>query len=199
MTSDWPWTPVKSTLYTLITYPKAQISSILLYKQLFLRYKVAEIRNALNDIRMTLDTQLSKIPYIHWILILTPEAQILIHSTLWPAVCERQGCWKPQMHQMSPDWPWTLNCQRYPICTEYLPSRAQISLCFALRGLLFEIISSFFSLYDTISTKNESEISTKKSWKIVNSKFKKCQAVLLWRPLRRKFRSSKNFKSDWKE
>ncbi len=47
--------------------------------------------------------QLSKGPYIHWILTLRLEAQISLHSTLRPVIFEIQGRqWK--MHPMTPDW-----------------------------------------------------------------------------------------------
>ncbi len=43
--------------------------------------------------------------------------------TLWPAVFDIQGCWKSEksvVHRMTPERPWTLNNQKYPL---YLPPR----------------------------------------------------------------------------
>ncbi len=41
---------------------------------------------------------------------------------------------------MTPEWPHPLNCQKLPEYNEHLPPDAQISLLFALRSLVFQII-----------------------------------------------------------
>ena len=43
------------------------------------------------------------------------------------------------MHQMTPNWAWTLNRQKYYIYIKYLPLRAQIWVRFALRQTISEI------------------------------------------------------------
>ena len=42
---------------------------------------------------------------------------------LRPTVCEIQGCRKSEMHPMTSDWAWSLNYQRYPEYTKYLPMK----------------------------------------------------------------------------
>ena len=44
---------------------------------------------------------------------------------------EIQSCRKPQMYRITSEWHWTLNCQKYPVYTEYLPLRPKYfhSLC----------------------------------------------------------------------
>ncbi len=59
--------------------------------------------------------------------IITSEAQTLVHFTLRPVVFHIWGCWKLKVYWMTSDWPWTLNCQKYPVYTEYLPPRPKFS------------------------------------------------------------------------
>ncbi len=44
------------------------------------------------------------------------------------------------MHQITPEWPQALSCQKYPVYTILTPE-AQISLRFALRPAVFDIQS----------------------------------------------------------
>ena len=67
---------------------------------------------------MTLITEVSKVPCVH--LMLTPEAQISLLFALWPAVFEIQVL---EMHWMTPECPWAVKCQKYPVYTEYSPPR----------------------------------------------------------------------------
>ena len=50
---------------------------------------------------------------------------------LRPAIFKIQDCRKSEMHQITLGWPQALNCQQYPVYTEYSPPpppEAQISL-----------------------------------------------------------------------
>ncbi len=50
------------------------------------------------------------------------------------------------MDQMTSEWPWTLNGQNFPVCTKYLPQKAQIFPVYSKdtpKGLTFAV-----SLYD---------------------------------------------------
>ncbi len=58
--------------------------------------------------------------YCNWIL--TPEAQISLRFARRPAVFKIQGR-KSEIHQMTPEWPYALNCQKGPVYTEYSPPR----------------------------------------------------------------------------
>ncbi len=99
--TEWPQTELehltgKSTLYTLNTYPEAQI-----LVRFALWLAVFEIQgrqngNAPNDPKLNLNTWQSKVPFIHEIL--THEAQILVRFTLRPAV------WKISAHFIIPHW-----------------------------------------------------------------------------------------------
>ena len=40
---------------------------------------------------------------------------------------------------MTPSWHWTLNIDKYSVCTQRFTSEAENSICFALRTLVFEI------------------------------------------------------------
>ncbi len=61
-------------MYTEYSIPKPKFQSVSLYDQPFSRYRLVKNRNAPNDPRMTLITEVSKVPCVHWIL--TPDAQI---------------------------------------------------------------------------------------------------------------------------
>ena len=41
----------------------------------------------------------------------------------YKVVCWKSG--KSEMHQMTPEWSWTLNSQKYPVYMKYLPPRAK--------------------------------------------------------------------------
>ncbi len=88
--TEWPQTElddsaVKSTLYTLNTYPwgpnfgpfRFMISG-------FQDTKSSKIGNASSDPKLNLNTQQSKVLYIH--VVLTPEAQLLVLFALRPSV-----------------------------------------------------------------------------------------------------------------
>ncbi len=51
----------------------------------------------------------------------TPKAQISLSFNLRRAVFKIQGCRKSEMHWMTVERPQALNCQKYPVYTEYLP------------------------------------------------------------------------------
>ncbi len=95
---------------------------------------LSKIGNALNDLKHF--TAKSTLACIHWIL--TPEAQILLSFSLWPAIFKIQGCWKSEMHEMTPEWPLALNGQKYLYTLNTHPE-AQISLSFALQPEGFKI------------------------------------------------------------
>ncbi len=45
----------------------------------------------------------------------------VVKNWKWLAVSEIQGSQKLEMHQMTPNWTWTHNGQKYSIYTKYLP------------------------------------------------------------------------------
>ena len=60
-----------------------------------------------------------------------PQAQIFIHFTPWPAVFEIPLCQKSDMHWMTSDWAWSLNCHKYPVYTEYLPQSPNVCMFYS--------------------------------------------------------------------
>ena len=55
----------------------------------------------------------------------TPEAQILVRLTLRLAISEiqrAQGHQKSEMYQITPNWTWTVNGQKYPVYTKHFTS-----------------------------------------------------------------------------
>ncbi len=153
--------------------------------------RLLKIGNALNDlehlpVKSTLYTPctLSYLPP-------RPKCS-LVHLALWPAVSRYIGHvgWRVEnrnytVHWMTSDWPWTLSCQKYTLytCTLNTCPKNQILLSFILRWVLFMIHVT------SVLGNSEHKISGKKKClKIGNSKFQKSKTVLLWRPLRRKFR-----------
>ncbi len=92
---------VKSTLCALNTHPWDP--SFTMFRSTtsrdISRYRFFENRNALNDPRMTLITEVSKVSCVHWIL--TLEAQISLLFTLQPTVFEIQVFQKSKSTQ----WP----------------------------------------------------------------------------------------------
>ncbi len=90
------------------------------------------------------------------------------------------------------EWPQN-DLNHWSVKSTLCTLNTQISLRFALRSLVFQIIEVF-----GFPIGYNGEI--KKSLKIGNSKFQKSKTVILWRPLRRKFRKGlKGFKSDLRE
>ncbi len=67
-------------MYTEYSTLKPQFQSISLYDQPFSRYRLVKNQNAPNDRGMTLITEVSKVPCVHWIL--NPEAQMSLCFTL---------------------------------------------------------------------------------------------------------------------
>ena len=54
---------------------------------------------------------------------------MLVRFALWLAVSEIQhvqGPQKSETHRMTPNWTWTLNNQKYPTYTKYLPLRSKL-------------------------------------------------------------------------
>ena len=88
-------------MYTGYSPPRPKFPSVLLHDQPFSRYRLAKHRTAPNNPRMTLITEMSKIPCVHWIL--TPEAQISLCFALRPAV------FKIQVFQKSKCTEWPQN------------------------------------------------------------------------------------------
>ena len=79
---------VKSILYWTFT-SEAEISSVSLYNQPFLRYKVVKNQKCIKWPPNDLEHLLSIVPCIHWIFI--PNAQIFIRFALWLIVFEIRG------------------------------------------------------------------------------------------------------------
>ncbi len=89
-----------------------------------------------NDLRVTLNIQLSKVPCMQKNI--SPKAQILVPFALWQD--PEKSCWKLEMHQITSRWTWTLNCQKYPVYTDWiLISEVHILLYFALWPVIFKI------------------------------------------------------------
>ena len=44
---------------------------------------------------------------------------------LRPVVFETKGCWKSEMHRITPEVTEALKCQKYPVYTEYSPTRSE--------------------------------------------------------------------------
>ncbi len=53
----------------------------------------------------------------------THEARICVRFALRPAVFKIQGRCKSEVSRMTPDWPWTLNSQTYPIYIKWVSLR----------------------------------------------------------------------------
>ncbi len=158
MISDWPWT------LNCQKYP-CKFSFVLLYSQRFSRYNIAENEKYTkwpqNDLEYwTVKTTLC---------LSTPEFHISLSFALRRAIFQIKGCQKSEMHRITADWPWTLNCQKYLVYIEYLAPKAQISLCFARRWLFFKIIAA---LDFPVCYNGECEMSCK-YLKIRNPEFSK--------------------------
>ncbi len=119
---------VKSTLYTLYTYPWGP--NFAPFRSTISRFwdrtctKSVKFGNAPNDPKLNLNTYQSKVLYIH--LILPQEVQTLVSFALQLAVSEIQhvqGGHKSEVHRMTLNWTWTLNSQKYSIYTKYSPQR----------------------------------------------------------------------------
>ncbi len=81
-------------------------------------------RYASNDLRMTLKP---KLPCKEQII--AQQAQLLGCFALRPSVSEIRFFRKSEkagMQRMTSDWPYTLNSQKYPVYSKYLPIRPQI-------------------------------------------------------------------------
>ena len=155
MTSCWPSTHlnIKSNLYKLSTYSRSPnfdlfgLRPAAFEKQGCWKSEKAEMHRMT---RVALNTSWSKV----YIPNTYPEVQILVRFAIWSAVSKIQGCRKSEMHQVTSDWPytfkcqrtlytlstwkcaelpWTLNGQKYHVCTTYLSPEVQIMVCFALR------------------------------------------------------------------
>ena len=127
--TQWPQTVLedltdKSTLYTLNTYPWGP--NFALFRSMISRFwdtactRWAKIGNAPNDPKLNLSTWQSNVFYIN--LILTHDAQILFRFALRIAVSEIQHVQgQRKSKRMALNWTWTLNSQKYSICTKYIP------------------------------------------------------------------------------
>ncbi len=172
--TEWPQTDlghltVKVTLDTFHTYPWGPnfhafcgITNLHWYKRL------QKIRNALNDLRMTLNNCQKYLAYTEY----SPRAPYF-YAFISASLCETQSCQKSEKHRMTSDWPWSFNCQRYPAGTEYLPQRT----IFVSPFDPFWENSSFGFTY---MTNGEREISAKKSGNIAKEKKSKIKTVPLW-------------------
>ena len=60
---------------------------------------------------------------------------MFVRFALQLAVSEIQ-CQKLEMHQMTPNWNWTFNSQKYPVYTKYFRHRPKFS-CISLYGQQF--------------------------------------------------------------
>ncbi len=137
---------------------------------------------------------------IHWIL--THEAQIFGRFTLQPAVSR----YKIVEHRKCTKWPQINfeNCQKYHVCTEYLPPRPKF---LALRApvSLFEIQDCRRSeMYQiTLNTRQKCEVivvlglliclwtwNLRENPKISGTQSFKIQNNTLWGPSRRKLKRS---------
>ncbi len=54
-----------------------------------------------------------------------------------------QACRKPEMHWMTPEWLKPLNCQKYPVYTEYSPPRPEFHSVSLYGCSFFQIIEVF--------------------------------------------------------
>ncbi len=113
--------------------------------QRFSRYNVAKNRKCTQWFPTELEHLTFKSCCIHWIL--TPEAQFLVCFALQlhVALSEIQGNQKSEMHQMTPNWTWTLNSQKYLFTPE-----AQILVPLALRTAVSKISHIYNSPLTTI-------------------------------------------------
>ena len=84
---------------------------------------------------MTLNPTSSNVPHIF--ITIVHESQISLRFALWPALFEIQAILR-QVHWMTPNWPWTLQCQ---ITLYYITTvpESQISLHFALQPAVLEL------------------------------------------------------------
>ncbi len=102
-------------VHTEYSYQSPKFHPILLYDQAFSRYKIIKDRKCTEwprnhrkylSVKSTLYT-------------LTAEAQISLRFALQTTIFEIQAC-QSEMHRMTPEWPYALNCQKLPVCTEHL-------------------------------------------------------------------------------
>ncbi len=84
-------------------------------------YKVGKIRDAPNDPQ----TELEHVTVKGSLYTLNnyPEAQVLVHFALRSVVFKIPGHRNSEIHQITPNWTWTLNSQNYSIYIEYLLQR----------------------------------------------------------------------------
>ncbi len=131
MTSDWLWTLNDQTypIYTKYLRLRFKFWSVSLYNQSFSRRKVGENQQCTewpqNDMKyLTVKRTLYMLLYIYsCIKVLIPRLNIRSVS-LYDQPFTRYDVvemGKIEMHRLTSDWPWTLNGQKYPVYTEYLP------------------------------------------------------------------------------
>ncbi len=158
-----PKSTVRSTLYTLNTYSWGQnFIHYVVRPAVFEIPSLWKLGNTLNDPRRTLNTYLStKVLFLHWIL--TPRGPNFHPFALRPAFFERQGWRKSEMPKMTPEWPWTLNCQKVPCTHLILITEAQISPRFTLWRLLLVF------LYAAMVNVKFPETSLLDSWSAVSN------------------------------
>ena len=148
MISDWSWTLNNKKYPIWYLPPETQISIPFPPTSCFQDtrlLKIVNIRNAPNDIRPwtlnnnkrpgRLDALLGhlldkRIP-VRYKLSSTKIAENLSQS--------RHKVIKMEMHHMTPNWPWTLNSDKYSVCTKDLPLSADILVYFAVWTLVFKI------------------------------------------------------------
>ncbi len=123
---NWTWTLDSQKYYIYAKYLslKSKFWSVSLYDKPFPRYnmcKASKNRKCSEWPQTKLEGKTVKPFYIHYIL--TTEVQIFICFTLRLAISEMQGRQKSEMYRVTPNWTWTLNSQKYRICTKYLPLR----------------------------------------------------------------------------
>ncbi len=127
---------VRSTLYTLNTYPRGPNFHPFTLRPAVSTYKIVQNWKCTEWPQTNLEHLWSEVPCINWILTLRPKFS--------PAVFEIHGsCRKSEMHRMTSDGPWTLNCQKYPVYIEYLPLRTKLHSVSLYDGSFFQLIRVF--------------------------------------------------------
>ena len=97
--------------------------------------------SALNDPKVTLNTTRSKVPYIYMYMCVTNVLESQISHFLLPlAVFKIQSCWYSEEHQLTSEWPWTLNSlgTLYTL-NAYLRGPIFFFFCFTLRTTVSKI------------------------------------------------------------
>ncbi len=133
MTSKWTWTPnsLKYSIYTKYLPLGANFGpfrSTISHFRYTTCTKSSKISNAPNDPNwtsiehLTVKGTLYTIDTYPW----SPNFGPLRSTTsrFRDTTCTR-GRRKSEMHRMTPNWIWTLNSQKFSICTKWLPLRSK--------------------------------------------------------------------------